>query len=175
MSTTNNLDFNQLLTPRIRDLYAIMDETRKRLFEQIEGISQEQLEFTPSERKIETIGTLLFHILAVEYSWIYKDIFKEEMDYEEYKYAFALREDLHPPQLTGKPLSFYVDKMNSLRNRVFSTLKTWKNEDLDREVTSGKNTFTIYWILYHVNYHESIHIGQINFLKRLYKIQKDDK
>ena len=169
MTEINKLNFKKELSPKVRDKYSILEETRKRLFEQIEGITQEQLDFTPSERKIETIGTLLFHILAVEYSWIYEDIFKEEMDYEEYKYAFALREELYPPQLIGKP--FYIDKMNAIRERLFGTLMTWKDKDLDRVISSGKSKFTINWILYHINYHESIHIGQINFLKRLYKIQ----
>ena len=170
MENVIDLMFDKKLSPKLAELFSMLTETRKRLFEEIEGLTQEQLDFTPALTKIETIGTLLFHICAVEFSWIYEDIFHEEMIYEEWKYAFALRETLSPPQLTEQPLSFYIQKLTNLRARLYNTLCKMNDEDLKKVIHSGKNNYTIYWILYHLNQHESVHIGQINFLKRLYQI-----
>lgn len=167
-----DLKYDTHLTPKIAKLYAMLSETRERLLEQIKDISQEQLDFSPSITKIETIGTLLFHIAAIEFSYIFEDIYEEQWDQEEWKYSLALREQLDPPQMTGKPISFYLDKLSEIRERVYSKVLEWTDKDLDRVVKSGKREVTINWILYHINYHESVHIGQINFLKRLFKLEK---
>ena len=171
MQNVIDLNFDKNLSPKIAELYGMLSETRIRLLEEVEGITQEQLDYSPNITKIETIGTLLFHIAAIEFSWIYEDIFKKEMDYEEWKYAFALRESLDPPQVTGRPMSFYLDKLRDLREKVYETLQTMKDDQLQSIIESGTNKYTIFWILHHLNQHESLHIGQINFLKRLYANQ----
>jgi uncharacterized damage-inducible protein DinB len=52
-----------------------MTEIRERLLNIIEDLDEEALDYTPSERKVETIGTLLLHIAAVELGWILEDIY----------------------------------------------------------------------------------------------------
>jgi hypothetical protein len=79
----NELFFDENLSPEFSKLYSHLYETRIRLLNQISAIDQQTLDFTPSIKKIETNGTLLFHIAAVEYSWMIEDIFKQNMDYEE--------------------------------------------------------------------------------------------
>ena len=165
-----DLDIDTNLPSNIAGFYAMLSDMRNRLLEEVDGITQKQLDFSPSITKIETIGTLLFHIAAIEFSWIYEDIFKEEMVYEEWKYAFALREQLDPPQMTNKSLSFYLEKLHSLRERVYATVRGWNDKELEKVVKSGNQFYTIRWILYHLVQHESHHIGQINLLKRMYKI-----
>jgi uncharacterized damage-inducible protein DinB len=54
------------LSPRVALWYSQMEEQRKRLLEIVAEIDAEILDDTPDERKIETIGTLLLHIAAVE-------------------------------------------------------------------------------------------------------------
>lgn len=80
---------------------------------------------------------------------------------------------MNPPQLTGKPIAFYLDKLQDLRLRMLNTLKTWTDGDLERVIKSGNKNFIIRWILHHIHYRKASHIGQINFLKRLYKIQHE--
>ena len=169
MEQVNDIPLDEKLSPKLAEIYGMLTETRARLLEEVEGITQEQLDYTPDIKKFETIGTLLFHIAAIEFSWFFEDIFKEEMEYETWKYAFALRETLEPPQLTGKPLSFYLEKLQMLRDQVYDTLQTLKDEALQKVVDSGGRKFTVYWILHHIDQHEALHIGQINFLKRMCK------
>ena len=168
---TKNLILDINLTPKIAVLFSMLEETRNRLLKEIEGLTQEQLDFSPDINKIETIGTLLYHIEAVEYSWIFEDIYKQEMPYEEWKYAFALRSKLDPPQLTGRPLETYVANLKRLRKNFFNEMQKLTDEDLNTLISSDKYNVTISWILYHLNQHESAHIGQINLLKRLYNLQ----
>lgn len=83
MSEIQDLSFDILLTSNVGVLYAMLTETRNDLLYEIKDIKQDQLDFSPSITKIETIGTLLFHIYAIEYSWFFEDIYGEPFDDEE--------------------------------------------------------------------------------------------
>ncbi|MHA2363593.1 MAG: DinB family protein [Candidatus Hodarchaeales archaeon] len=159
--------------PKLSKLILMLIDTRKGLLSQLNGFSQDALDYSPNINKIETIGTLLLHIAGIEWSWIFEDIDNMEMDYEEWKYGFALREKLDPVQLTGKPLQYYIDKLDKVRKDVLIRLEKMNDSDLKKEVIIGNDKFSIEWIIYHLFQHESVHIGQINFLKRQYNYTVD--
>ncbi|MFW9929452.1 MAG: DinB family protein [Candidatus Thorarchaeota archaeon] len=163
---------NQSTSPRLAKFILMLKDIRSRLFEQIESLSQEALDYSPHIHKIETIGTLLLHIAGVEWSWIFEDIDKKDMDMDKWKYAFALRNNFNPPQLTGKPLNFYTDILNEVRDDVLKRLNDLQDSELDKLIVSGSDKYSIEWILYHLIQHESHHIGQINFLKRSFSLLK---
>ena len=149
----------------------MLQEVRERLLSIIDVLAEETLDFTPDERNFETIGTLLFHIAAIEWSWVFEDIDGLEMDYENFKHAFALRPDVDIPQLKGKNKQFYLNQMKEVREEVFQRLTKFSDEDLDNIVETKAYKFSIEWILFHILEHETMHIGQILLLKRLYKKQ----
>ncbi|MFX0108874.1 MAG: DinB family protein [Candidatus Hodarchaeota archaeon] len=153
------------LSPRVAFLYALMEKTRERLLKRVEGLSVKDLDYSPHDESIETIGTLLLHIAAVEWSWIFEDMGGQEMDYEKWKHAFALREGI--PQLRGKNLKFYLDKLEEVRERVFSRLMAVSDDELDHLVDIGQAVVSIEWILFHLIEHEAMHVGQISVLRRL--------
>ncbi|NPD89060.1 MAG: DinB family protein [Asgard group archaeon] len=160
------------LSPRVALWYSLMYETRERLFRVLRDLTQEELDYTPDERKFETIGTLLFHIAAVEWSWIFEDIDEQKMDFEEFKHGFALNPEVNIPQLKNQRLQFYVNKLEKIRQEVYQRLKKFKDEDLDRIVESEGEKYSIEWILFHLIEHEAMHIGQIQLLKRLFSKEK---
>ena len=87
------------------------------------------------------------------------------MDYEEWKHAFALREEI--PQLKGKKLKFYTDKLSQVRGDVHNRLTLLTESELDHLIDIGEAAVSIEWILFHIIEHEIMHIGQISLLKRL--------
>ena len=159
------------LAPRIAQFFSMMEEARKYLLILIKDIDNTVLDFTPDDRSVETIGTLLLHIAAVEWDWILADIGEKEFSYDKWKDAFALRKGVNRPQIKGKDLSFYIEILEETRKEVLDKMCELSDEDLDRIVKPDDNKFTIEWILYHVIEHEALHIGQISLLKRLYKIK----
>jgi uncharacterized damage-inducible protein DinB len=156
------------LSPRVALWYRMMHEARERLHRVLENLTQKELNYTPNERKIESIGTLLLHIAGVEWSWIFQDIDGHEMDYEEFKHGFPLRPEVNIPQLKNQEIQFYVSKLNKIREDVYQRLARFEDEDLDRLVESDSETYSIEWILFHILEHEAMHIGQIQLLRRLY-------
>ncbi|MFW9853447.1 MAG: DinB family protein [Candidatus Thorarchaeota archaeon] len=154
---------------RMATWIAQMNEVRQRLITIIEDLDEAAIDFTPDERRIETIGTLLFHIAAIEFSWIFEDIYGEKFEEEEWKHAFALRPSVNIPQIKGKTKDYYVKKLADVRERVLAEIP--QETDLDRLVISDSSAyFSIEWILFHLIEHEAMHIGQILFLKRLYAL-----
>jgi len=169
-------DVNQLtkdgkLTPRIAFLYSQMEEVRNNLLKMIKDIDDSVLDYTPDERTIETIGTLLLHIAGVEWSWIIGDLDKRELSFEKWKYGFPLRKGVNLQQLVGKSIDYYLKKLEEVRKEVYDKLLELTDEDLDTIVEPEGYKFTIEWILYHVIEHEAMHLGQISLLKRLYTIK----
>lgn len=154
---------------RISFLLGEMDDTRNLLLNEIKDFTQEELDFTPDIDKVETIGTLLFHIADVENSWMFEAVEGEELDLETWKYSFPLRQQLDPRQQTGKPLEHYIKLLEEVRSNVKKNMIKYTDKDLQKVFTNRFGTFTLEWVLYHIAQHESHHLGQINILKRLKK------
>ncbi|MHA2071404.1 MAG: DinB family protein [Candidatus Thorarchaeota archaeon] len=165
------LDRRGDLCPRVAFLFSMMDKTRSRLLRVVEDLPDDVLDYSPDLKRIETIGTLLLHIAAVEWSWIFEDIDGEEMDYEKWKHAFALREE-NLPQLTKQGLQFYIDRLIEVRSEVFVRLRNLDDSNLHTLVEVGNAEVSIEWILFHLLEHEAMHIGQISILKRLAKTRE---
>lgn len=163
------LKHNEELSLGIANFFAMFDENRSRLLDKIKDITDEMLDFTPDEDMFETIGTLLYHIAAVEHDWIFFDIDKIPIDEEKWIHAFANRFD-DVDQLTGKGLQFYLDALEEVRQKIYERFKLFTDEDLKKVVESEGRTYTIEWILFHMINHEALHIGQIAMLKRLYTL-----
>ena len=147
-----------------------MDDVRNLLLKEIEGLTQEVIDFTPNIHKIETIGTLLFHIADVENSWMFEFVDGEKLDMESWKYAFPLRQSLDPPQLTGKPLEHYLEILRETREKVRNRVARFREADATRMFSNDWAKYSLEWVLYHNQQHESHHVGQINLLKRLYEL-----
>lgn len=162
------LDRRGDLSPRVAFFFSMMDRIRHRLLRAVEDLSDDEIDYSPDMELIETIGTLLLHIAGVEWSWIFEDIDGEEMDYEKWKHAFALREE-NLPQLTKQGLQFYIDRLTEVRNEVFLRLRDLDDSNLHILVDVGSAEVSIEWILFHLLEHEAMHIGQISILKRLAK------
>ncbi len=163
------LDRPGYLSPRVAFIFSMIDRVRTRLLRVIEELPDDALDFTPDMKNIETIGTLLLHIAAVEWSWIFEDMDGEDMDYERWKHAFPLREDL--PQLTGKGKQFYIDRLHEVRKDVHERLRDIDDSSLHQLIDIGQAEVTVEWILFHLIEHEAMHIGQMSTLTRLYKNQ----
>jgi uncharacterized damage-inducible protein DinB len=157
--------------PQIGLFLAQMENVRLGTKRYVEGLTPLQLAWHPNPA-VESIGTLLLHIAAVEFSWVLEDIFKRPMG-REWEIAFPIRAGI--PQVSGQPLEHFVDKLDAVRGEVRSALATLADSDLDRAIVpqdAGNSEpqipgYTVRWILHHLVEHEAHHRGQIAMMKRL--------
>ncbi len=158
------------LSPKVAEWYAIMVKSRERLLNVLEDLEEEAFDFTPNKEKFETIGTLLMHISAVEYLWIFADMDGLDVDEERFKHGFALRPETKIPQIKGKSKQFYLDELKDIREQVYKRFLRLKDEELEKIVVVEGQKFSIEWILFHIAEHEMMHIGQILLLRRLFRL-----
>ncbi|NHI90111.1 MAG: DinB family protein [Candidatus Thorarchaeota archaeon] len=167
------LDRSNELAPRVALFYSMMERVRGNLIRRVETLSDRTIDYTPEPKMIESIGTLLLHIAAIEYSWIFEDIGGQEMEYEKWKYGFSVREGID--QIEGKDIEFYLSKLREVRQEVSAFLKTFEDKDLDSIIEVDGEKVSVEWILFHLIEHEAMHIGQVSFLLRLGSAHKAQK
>ena len=122
----HKIERNEEITPNFQFLIAQMIETRKRLLDTLSKMPDHIIDKTPNEDTVESIATLLDHIAAIEWSWIFEDIDGKKMDEEEWKYAFATRSWSNVKQRKGKSLKYYIDRLAKVRSEVMERLLAMK-------------------------------------------------
>lgn len=165
------LDRNKELPSRVALFYSMMERARRNLLRRVRTLPKETIDYSPEPKMIESIGTLLLHIAAVEYGWIFEDIGGQEMEYEKWKYGFSVREG--KDQIKGENVEFYLSRLSEVRQEVFEFLKTLSDKDLDSMVDVDTEKVSVEWILFHLIEHEAMHIGQISVLARLWKANQN--
>ncbi len=162
-------------TPQIGRYVAQMDEVRRDLKQEVNGLIVGQLDWHPDEWT-ESIGTLLLHLDAVEWSWIHEDIFGVSDDDYPGVWSEAMPIRFGVPQVQGRPLEWYLEKLDATRERTLEVLRGFTDDDLLRlvgeanlgpEMEKRSTLYTIDWIVWHILQHEASHVGQIELLRRL--------
>ncbi|WP_299529685.1 DinB family protein [Ulvibacterium sp.] len=156
---------------QISILISMMDWMRFVVLRDVEGISQKQLDFLLDENS-NTIGALLMHLAATERYYqidTFAGIPKSKLDFGVEEDVWSAASNLGRAGrnvLKGKPLSFYLDKLNEVRE--FSKAELKKRDDSWLMETSeffGNQPTNNYCKWFHVVEHESNHNGQMRYIK----------
>lgn len=160
--------------PQIGRYVAQLAEVRRDVQEQVAGLTVAHLDWHP-DPQTESIGTLLLHLDAVEWSWMHQDIFgAPDAAYPgSWDEAMPIRGDV--AQVRGRPLDRYLDQLAATRAETLRLLAAFTAADLTRLVGEApppgreprSELYTIDWIIWHVIEHEATHVGQIELLRRL--------
>ena len=162
-------------SPQVGRYVAQLNEVRHFLKEEINGLTIEQLDWHPDDNT-ESIGTQLLHLDAIEWSWMHEDIFGTPSDDYPGNWSEALPLRVGVPQVEGRPLQWYVDKLDATREESLRILRGFTDDDLKRLVGEAETEpgvekrsrlYTIDWIIWHILQHEAAHVGQIELLRRL--------
>lgn len=162
-------------TPQIGRYVAQLTEVRRHLKREVEGLTTEQLDWHPDDAT-ESIGTQMLHLDSVEWSWMHEDIFGAPSDDYPGVWTEAMPIRCGVPQVEGRPLQWYLEKLDSTREETLRLLRGFTDEDLSRLVGEAETEpgvekrsrlYTIDWIIWHILQHEAAHVGQIELLRRL--------
>ena len=161
---------------------AQLDDQSRRLRENLEGITPEELQWQPAPG-MNTIGMLLAHLAVVEVHWMNVGVLglepgraSETLGVEENADGIPLAEDATPPsELGGKPFEWYQQLEQSARAYTYDTLKPLTDDGMvavtERLVKTRdlRVRHNARWVLYHVLEHYAGHFGQILMLRHLYR------
>ena len=162
-------------SPPVGRYVAQLTEVRQDLLHELDGLTPAQLDWHPDDQT-ESIGTLLLHLDAVEWSWIHQDIFGAGDAAYPGSWDEAMPIRVGVPQVQGRPLADYLAQLAATRARTLAVLQGFTEADLARLVGEAEpppgmeprsTLYTIDWIIWHIIEHEAIHVGQVELLRRL--------
>jgi hypothetical protein len=155
---------------------AMFDDQLKRLKAEVKDLTVEQLEWQ-QRPGLNTIGMLVAHLSLVEVWWI--KIAPTEVGWDEGKKIIQKTcgieddgmplgpEGVHPSYLKDFTAEQYFAILARGRRAVHSSMKKWRDKDLDKYYAGGKRQLSYAWTLYHVLEHFAGHYGQILLVKHL--------
>lgn len=147
-----------------------MEAVREENLEVVAGLTQEELDWEGPDGQENSIGSLLYHIAAVEMGWLHFDILqlKELPPGVKADFPYDVFGDDRLTAIKGVPLAEHVERLERSRAVFLNafrgmTLGDWRNlrapDGEDYEVTPE-------WTVFHLVEHEAGHAYQIRSLKR---------
>ncbi|GAB3575403.1 hypothetical protein GCM10027578_39540 [Spirosoma luteolum] len=156
-------------SPQIGTLVSMLNYNRDTIVRSVKGLTMAQLDHL-FDANANSIGALLLHLAAVD-KFYQINTFEGRQEFNdaekaEWNAAMELG-DTGRREIKGHELSFYLDKLASVRQQTLDLLKTKNDKWLLAvdPVWSQKESINVYWKWFHVCEHESNHRGQIAFLK----------
>ena len=158
-------------TDQVSILVSMMDWMRATVLRSVKGISQKELDFLLDEDS-NSIGAMMMHLAATEryyqidtFTGISKSSFGFNVDDNEWDAASNLG-DKGRSTFKRKPLNYYMDKLEEVREYSLAELK--KRDDswlMESTLFFGNQPTNNYCKWFHVVEHESNHNGQIKYIK----------
>ena len=150
-------------SPQIGTTISMLEDLKARVTRSVSHLSQEEVDFLLDENA-NRIGAMIMHLAAVEkyyqlYTFENRDFNKEEK--EKWSSAMDLGE-LGREDLVGKPISYYLEIWDEVREETLRLLKTKDDRWFKSNVKNS--TMNNHWAWYHVMEHQANHMGQIRLI-----------
>lgn len=149
-----------------RDLWRLED-ARARTLRAVQGLPQAHLDTEP-EGGGNAVGTLLYHLAAIEADWLYVEVLQEGFP-EDILALFPVdvrdeRKRLSP--MLGVNPETHLDRLSFMRGRLLERFAELSEADYHRLRKLPDYEVTPEWVLHHLAQHEALHRGQILQLLR---------
>jgi uncharacterized damage-inducible protein DinB len=143
-----------------------LEDARGRTREVLEGLPPSALDWT-GPRSANSIGSILYHIAAIEADYLYADLLQVEFPQDVVAlFPYEVREEngrLTPVQ--GFELDWYISRLDWVRARLLEVFGAMTLEDFRRARQLSYADITPEWTLYHLAQHEAEHRGEIRALR----------
>jgi uncharacterized damage-inducible protein DinB len=156
-------------TPHIGRLVSMMNYARATTLHAVRDLSIEQLDQVPAGFG-NSIAALLEHFAAVEFVYqarTFENRWIEDEDPELAPWLAGLDLGERAKEITGKPLTHYLEQLQTIRNTTLEKFRTlddvWLHQEFAYNDTRQANH---YWCWFHVFEDEINHRGQIRLLRK---------
>lgn len=148
----------------------LLEETRRETKEALTGLVPAALDWTsaPSDN---SIGTLLYHIAAIELDWLYVEVLEGRQPRTqqiEELFATDVRDDQGRLSLIqGAMLEEHIQRLDLVREHLFASFRGMTLQEFRRPHDFPDYQVTAEWVLHHLIQHEAEHRGHIQMLRSL--------
>lgn len=146
----------------------IIEDVRVRTKQSLAGIPPAALDWSPAPA-LNSIGTLLAHIAAIEADWLYTDVRGQPFPPDiATLLPPAVREaDGHLTRVGDRALANHLATLDTIRARVRETFEGMSDEEYRRVRRLDAYEVTPEWCLYHLAEHEAAHRGELETVRTL--------
>jgi hypothetical protein len=149
---------------------AALEDGRRRTLRELETVRPEMLDWRPDAR-LNSIGTLLYHLALIEASWLLEDIFEDDPG-PDWLHALLPLEDRDGTgrliQVDDQPLTVHIERLARIRAYLLERLRPMSNADFHRPRHLERYDAAPDWILHHLLQHEAEHRTHIAWLRDTY-------
>ncbi len=153
-------------TPKVGELVVMLELTKSQIEAAVADLDPEQTDFK-FDPQANSIGALIMHLAATEAYYQIETLEGMAWTAEDmalWGAATGLGEDSRDT-FTGKPIGYYLEQWNGVRQKTLAGLRTKDDAWLSAPIEEGINN---YFAWFHVLDHSANHMGQISLiLKRL--------
>ena len=146
-------------------LWAIED-ARRRTLDALHDINPLVIDYKVS-KLTNTIGTLLYHIAAIELDWLYSEVLELGVPKE---MASRFQDDVRDANgrlivVADKPLDEHLELLAVVRAELLGCFREMPLDDYRRPRSLEKYDVTPEWVLHHLMQHEAEHRGEVLTLR----------
>lgn len=150
-------------SPQIGVIVSMLEDLKGRVTRSVANLDVAGTDFLLDE-DANRVGALIYHLAATEkYYQVYT--FENRGFNRAEQEAWGLAMDLGASaraELVGKPIDYYLDIWNDVREETLRLLKEKDDKWFDSRV--GRSSMNNHWAWYHVMEHQANHMGQIRLI-----------
>ena len=143
-----------------------LEDTRRRTEQSLEGVGAAAIDWSPALGG-NTIGTLLYHIAAIEVDWLFTDVLQRRFPPEvESLFPQNARDDQgRLVTVQNVSLEEHLDRLATTRAILLASFRDMDVREFRCLRHMAGYSITPEWVLHHLMQHEAEHRGQIAELR----------
>ena len=152
-------------SPEVSPWIWALEDARLRTLHDVDWLDQATLDRTRAG-SVNSIGTLLYHIAAVELDWVYSEVLEHSWDDVPAEVKDLLGYDVRDE--TGKltevpcvPWEEHIHRLTTSRAIVLAAFRNMPTEDFRRQRRLPDYNVSPEWVVHQLIQHEAEHRGQM--------------
>lgn len=145
---------------------AAIEDARQRTHAALEGIGEDTVDWSAPQFD-HTIGTLLYHIAAIEVDWLLADVMGGDDEAEIWDwFPYDVRDDSGRLIIVkGISLQKHWERLDMVRVLLMKTYQAMTRDDFHRPRQMEGYTVSPAWVLHHLCQHEAEHRMELRLLR----------
>ena len=156
--------------PEVGVWLAALSDCRARTLKALVGMRYDEMDWIcPASRN--TIGTLLYHIAAIELDWLHSEILEREFpgDFRTW-FPHDVRDSRDNLAIvSGDSAQRHEERLRYVRDKLVGALSVMSLSEFERVRHLQPYDVTPRWVVHHLLQHEAEHRGQIAILRHRFK------
>jgi uncharacterized damage-inducible protein DinB len=162
--THDSLDRPDRYAPTVGLFVAMLDECRGRTLRAVGDLGPDLVDAAAAGH-VNTIGSILYHIAAIELDWLYVEVLGRDFPAEAFEggwFPHEVREEGgRLTAVVGDSLDRHRERLAWVRSLLHDGLAGLTDDDLQAERPTHDGTVTPEWVFHHLMQHEAEHRGQM--------------